>query len=472
MTRWETVIGLEVHCQLATESKLFSACPVGFGEPPNTLIDAYTLGFPGTLPVPNARAVRYAIALGLAVGAQLQPTSRFARKHYFYPDLPKGYQISQGDEPYAVGGGLALPSGRRVPLVRIHIEEDAGKNVHDAVPGMSLVDLNRAGAPLLEIVSEPAIRSAPEAAEYLRELRSLVRALGISTADMEKGTLRCDANVSIRPEGTAELGTRCEIKNLNSFRFLERAIEAEVRRQIDLHDRGEAVVMATMSFDANAGVTRVMRTKEEAADYRYLPEPDLPPLVLPAAWIEAARRDQPELPWERRTRYREAGLSDADAEQLVREPELAALHDETVKAGAPAKATANWITGELVARLDGADPSEARVDAAQLAELIAMVEDATVSGRSAKAIFATLWEEGGSPRAIAERDGHQQVSDTALLEAAVDEVLAASPKQVDQYRAGKTNIRGYFVGQVMKKTKGQANPKLVNEIVTARLDES
>jgi len=467
---YEPVIGLEVHCQLATRTKMFSACELDVGGEPNTRIDAYSVGLPGTLPVPNAQAIRCGIALALALGCELQRESRFARKHYFYPDLPKGYQITQADRPYALGGAVELP-GTRVRLHHIHFEEDAGKNVH--VPGedVSLVDYNRAGAPLLEIVSEPDLRSAADAADYLRELRAIVRALGISEANMEEGTLRCDANVSLRARGTEPLGVRCEIKNLNSFRFLEKAIEAEIRRQADLLDAGESIVRATMSFDADRNVTKIMRTKEESADYRYLPEPDLPMLVLPEAWIEELKAAQPELPAARRARYRELGLADKDAALLVSDPELAAYFDASVEAGAPAKPAANWITGELLAKLDGASASTAALGPAALAELVGMVEDGTVSNRSAKQVFATVWDEGGSPRAIAERDGHGQVSDTSVLEAAVAEVLAGSPKQVEQFRGGNAKIKGYFVGQVMKKTKGQANPKLVGEILDRQLAE-
>ncbi|MEM6995601.1 MAG: Asp-tRNA(Asn)/Glu-tRNA(Gln) amidotransferase subunit GatB, partial [Myxococcota bacterium] len=415
---YEPVIGLEVHCQLATRTKMFSGCPQGIGEPPNTMVDAYTLGLPGTLPVPNAQAIRYGIALALALGCELQPVSRFARKHYFYPDLPKGYQITQADRPYALGGAIEIEAGT-IRLHHIHFEEDAGKNIHVAGEDVSLVDFNRAGAPLLEIVGEPDLRCAADAAEYLRALRAIVRTLGISEANMEQGTLRCDANVSLRRRGTEPFGTRCEIKNLNSFRFLERAIDAEIRRQADLLDHGEAVVMATMSFDADRNTTKIMRTKEEAADYRYLPEPDLPPLILPEAWIEELRAAQPELPAARRERYRDAGLSGDDAKLLVEDPELAAYFDAVVAEGADTKAAANWVSGELLAKLDGASVTESNVGAAQLAELIGMVADGTVSGRSAKQVFSTVWTEGGSPRAVAERDGHRQVSDTSVLEAAV-----------------------------------------------------
>ncbi|MCA9650150.1 MAG: Asp-tRNA(Asn)/Glu-tRNA(Gln) amidotransferase subunit GatB [Myxococcales bacterium] len=479
---YEPVIGLEVHCQLQTASKMFSACPVGIGAPPNTLVDPYTLGLPGTLPVPNAQAVRHGIALALACGCELHPQSRFARKHYFYPDLPKGYQITQSDHPYATGGSLEVPGftdahgqPKRVPLTRIHFEEDAGKNTHVLGEDHSLVDYNRAGAPLLEIVSEPALGSPDEAAAYLRELRTLVRTLGISQANMEEGTLRCDANVSLRPRGQATLGTRCEIKNLNSFRFLAQAIAAEIRRQLDLLERGEAVVMATLSYDPERDRTRIMRTKEAAADYRYLPEPDLPPLSIPAAWVEEIRSSLPPLPAARRARYAQQGIAADDAVLLAAEPELGDYLDRMLDAGAPGPKAANWVTGELLAKLrsDGRDPSASPVSPEALAELVGMVERDEVSGRSAKAIFATLYTEADpsqSPRAIAERDGHRQLSDDAAIEAVVREVLEGSPGQVQQYRAGKTKLRGYFVGQVMKRTQGRANPRVLNELLDRLLD--
>lgn len=483
---YEPVIGLEVHCQLDTRSKMFSACPVGIGEPPNTLVDAYTLGLPGTLPVPNAQAVRHGIALALACGCTIDPHSRFARKHYFYPDLPKGYQITQSDDPYARGGALEVPGftgpdgePKRVPLVRIHFEEDAGKNTHLHGQDHSLVDYNRAGAPLLEIVSEPAIGSAEEAAAYMRELRTLVRTLGISQANMEEGTLRCDANVSVRPRGQTTLGTRCEIKNLNSFRFLAQAITAEIRRQIDVLDGGGTLQMATLSYDPDRDRTRVMRTKEDAADYRYMPEPDLPPLLIPAEWVEEIREGLPPLPAARRARYRDLGLSEDDAVLLAGEPALGDYLDRMLHTDVPAKKASNWVTVELLGKLraDGRDIEQSPVGPEALGQLVAMVEAGEVSGRSAKAIFATLYAEAdpeAGPRAIAERDGHRQVSDTSVLETAVREVLDANPEQVEQFRAGKTKVRGFFVGQVMKKTRGQANPQLVNALLDRLLagDES
>ncbi|MEM9458231.1 MAG: Asp-tRNA(Asn)/Glu-tRNA(Gln) amidotransferase subunit GatB [Myxococcota bacterium] len=474
---YEPVIGLEVHCQLETRSKMFSTCAVGIGEPPNTLVDAYTLGLPGTLPVPNTAAVRHGIALALACGCTIHAQSRFARKHYFYPDLPKGYQITQSDQPYATGGGLEVPGftgpdgePKRVPLVRIHFEEDAGKNTHVHGEDHSLVDYNRAGAPLLEIVSEPAIGSAEEAAAYMRELRTLVRTLGISQANMEEGTLRCDANVSIRPRGSTTLGTRCEIKNLNSFRFLAQAITAEIRRQIDVLDSGGTLQMATLSYDPDRDRTRVMRTKEDAADYRYMPEPDLPPLQIPAAWIEQVRDRLPPLPAARRARYREQGLSEDDAVLLAGEPALGDYLDEVLRTGVPAKKAGSWVTVELLGKLraDGRGIEDSPVRPQALGELVEMIEAGEISGRSAKAIFTTLYTQTDpamGPRAIAQRDGHRQVSDTAVIEAAVREILDANPKQVAQFRAGKTKVRGFFVGQVMNKTRGQANPQVVNALL-------
>jgi aspartyl-tRNA(Asn)/glutamyl-tRNA(Gln) amidotransferase subunit B len=476
---YEPVIGLETHCQLRTESKMFSACPVGLLAPPNTLVDAYTLGLPGTLPVPNARAVRLGIMLALACGCTLHETSRFARKHYFYPDLPKGYQITQSDEPFASGGGLVVPGfldprgePKRVPLVRIHLEEDAGKNTHVPGEGYSLIDYDRAGAPLLEIVSQPAIGSAEEAAAYMRELRTLVRTLGISSANMEEGTLRCDANVSVRPRGSTVLGTRCEIKNLNSFRFLAQAIAAEIRRQVDLLAHGQAIESATLSYDPERDRTRVMRTKEATADYRYMPEPDLPPLRIDVAWIEEVRAALPPLPAARRAAWVARGIAEDDAVLLAAEPALGDYLDRMLAAGAPARRASSWLAVELLGKLnaDGRGIEGSPVPPEALAELVAMVEAGEVSGPSAKAIFAALYARGPEepeigPRAIAERDGHRQVSDAAAIEAAVGQVLAENPEQVASFRAGKTKVRGFLVGQVMKATRGRANPQVVGEVL-------
>lgn len=474
------VIGLEVHCQLDTASKMFSPCPVVLGGPPNTAIDAYTLGLPGTLPVANAAAVEAAIKLALAVGSQVQPESRWARKHYFYPDLPKGYQITQSDHPYALGGQIVVPGPRgqesestTVTLTRIHMEEDAGKNVHLVGKPWSLVDYNRAGAPLVEIVSEPDLRSADEAARYLRCLREIVRYLGISQANMEEGTLRCDANVSLMAVGADQLGTRCEIKNLNSFRFLQLAIEAEIRRQRDLLERGEPVVSATMSYDVDRDRTRIMRTKEEAADYRYFPEPDMPPLVIPEAQVAALAASLPELPAARRMRYQQAGISAKDAGVLTASPELSNYFDAATKAGGAPVKVCHWITGELLAALnrEGLELRDIGFEPAWLAELIVLVDNGTLSGRVAKEVFGKAFSENLPPGQIVTRDGYRQVRDTGALTEILREVLDRSPKQLAQYYGGREQIRGYFIGQVMKQTRGQADPKLVQELLAQALKE-
>jgi aspartyl-tRNA(Asn)/glutamyl-tRNA(Gln) amidotransferase subunit B len=476
-TGYEAVIGLEVHCQLKTTSKMFTACGFHFGAGPNTLTDAYTLGLPGTLPVPNREAVRSAIALALAVGSEIRQSSRFARKHYFYPDLPKGYQITQSDHPYAVGGCIDIPDGgsgdplRSVRLVRIHLEEDAGKNTH--VPGedVSLLDYNRAGVPLLEIVSEPDIRSPSEAAAYMRELRAIVRSLGISDANMEEGTLRCDANVSLRRRGSERLGTRCEIKNLNSFKFLDAAIAAEIRRQADILDAGGEVVLSTLTYLPDRDETRIMRTKEEAADYRYFPEPDLPPLVIPDAWIDEIRQALPELPMERRRRYRELGLSAEDVALLTDDLDLARFYDRVLEAGAEPRRAFTWLAVELVGRLHAEHESisESPVDPEHVAQIVALVDDGTLSGRSAKEVFGKCYVERLPPRVVVERDGYRQVSDAEELEKVVAAVMDEGKEQLERYRSGKVKLRGWFVGQVMKRTAGQANPKIVQELLDRML---
>ncbi len=528
---YEVVIGLEVHCQLDIQSKMFSACAYvpgaggGSGEraqiEANALTDPYTWGMPGTLPVPNRAAVDAALRLALALGCAVQPRSRWARKHYFYPDLPKGYQITQAARPYALGGEVEIeavdgpredktwenetsedeargPSTRRVPLERIHMEEDAGKNTHTDAQ-VSLVDYNRAGAALVEIVSLPALRSAAEAASYMRALRELVRCLGISDANMEEGTLRCDANVSLRPCRSPSqpdspdypLGTRCEIKNLNSFKFLEAAIEAEIRRQTDLLDRGELVVQSTMSYDPVRDQTQVMRTKEAAADYRYFPEPDIPPLIIDAAWIADASARLPELPWDRRRRLVGVfGLSAYDAGVLSAEVELARYFDASMAAlgecaGAPnqaqdqdqaqqaklAKLACNWITGELLKLLNSnrGDIAQCPVSPGALAELITLVESGEISTRGGKQVLEKVYKQGLSPAEIVERDGLRQVSDTGAIAALVAEVMDANPDQLAQLLAGKAKVRGFFVGQIMRKSKGQANPQLVQAAIDAAL---
>ncbi|HVH99519.1 MAG TPA: Asp-tRNA(Asn)/Glu-tRNA(Gln) amidotransferase subunit GatB [Enhygromyxa sp.] len=469
---YEVVIGLEVHCQLATKTKMFTPCAYAIGAEPNTQIDAYTLGLPGTLPTPNREAIEFALRLALAVDCEIQPSSRWARKHYFYPDLPKGYQITQADQPYAHGGWIEI-TDRRVPLQRIHIEEDAGKNVHDAE--QSLIDYNRAGAPLVEIVSLPELRSAAEAAEYMRELRTIVRYLGVSEANMEEGTLRCDANVSLRRIGETALGTRCEIKNLNSFKFLEAAINAEIRRQADLLDRKQPVVQSTLSYDPGRDLTKVMRSKEEAADYRYFPEPDMPPLAIDEAMIAAARARLPELPWARRRRLIELGLSAYDAGVLTAERELCDYFDAALarRGAAAAKSVCNWITSELLRLLNASGISIAAspVSPADLAELLELLESGAISGRAAKEVLDKAFAERVSPATIVERDGYRQVSDHGAIATIVREVMAKHPQQLEQLLAGKDKLRGFFVGQVMRESKGQANPQIVNEALEQILAE-
>ncbi|MFV8751295.1 Asp-tRNA(Asn)/Glu-tRNA(Gln) amidotransferase subunit GatB [Nannocystaceae bacterium ST9] len=471
---YEVVIGLEVHCQLETATKMFTRCGYAVGAEPNTQIDPYTLGLPGTLPVPNRKAVEFALRLALAAGCEIQASSRWARKHYFYPDLPKGYQITQSDHPYALRGSIEIAdpdSGgtKRIRLQRIHMEEDAGKNTHVFGDEVSLVDYNRAGVPLVEIVSEPDIRSAAEAADYLRELRTIVRYLGISEANMEEGSLRCDANVSLRKRGSEPLGTRCEIKNLNSFKFLEAAIQAEVRRQADLLDRGEKVVQSTMSYDPAKDLTRVMRSKEEAADYRYFPEPDMPPLRIDAAWIAAAKAELVELPWDRRRRYVGLGLSAYDAGVLTAELALTELFDRALAIAGPAaaKPICNWITADLLGLLhaEGKPIAASPLGPEAIAEIVELVEHEVISRRAAKQVFEKAFHEAGSPKQIVERDGYVQVSDDAAIEAIVREVVEGNPGQLEQLLAGKDKVRGFFVGQVMKRSQGQANPAVVNAVL-------
>ena len=488
---YEVVIGLEVHCQLATRTKMFSPCPYTIGAEPNTEIDAYTLGLPGTLPVPNEAAVEAAVRLALAVGCEVQPRSSWARKHYFYPDLPKGYQTTQADEPYAKGGWVEIPERsageadeaggirtKRIPLQRIHMEEDAGKNVHGG--SQSLIDYNRAGAPLVEIVSLPALRSAAEAADYMRELRAVVRYLGISAANMEEGTMRCDANVSLRRHGASEYGTRCEIKNLNSFKFLEAAILAEVRRQADILDRGETLVSATLSYDPGRDRVSIMRSKESAADYRYMPEPDMPPLELDPAWVRSLAAELPALPWARRRRLVSLGLSTYDAGVLTAERELAEFFDQTLAAisGEPspaqAKTVSNWITGELLRLVNasGIELEACPVKPATLAELLGLVAADTISGSAAKKVLERVFADPSrTPSEVVEAEGLRQVSDQGAIRAMVREVLDKHPKQLEQLLGGKDKVRGFFVGQVMRASKGQANPQLVQAALAELLAE-
>ena len=473
--KWETVIGLETHAQLTTRSKIFSGASTQFGAPPNTQASAVDLALPGTLPVLNRGAVERAIRFGLAVGGTIAPRSVFARKNYFYPDLPKGYQISQYEQPVVAGGSLAFLVGeteKRVRLPRAHLEEDAGKLLHEEFHGASGVDLNRAGTALLEIVSEPDMRSAAEAVAYAKALHSLVRWIGICDGNMQEGSFRCDANVSVRRPGEA-LGTRCEIKNLNSFRFLERAIEYEARRQVQLIEDGGKVVQETRLFDPDRGETRAMRSKEDSQDYRYFPDPDLLPLAISAQWIDEVRRAMPTLPDALRRSFTEQfALPAYDAALLAESREKAEFFGKVVAAtSASAKTVAHWVNGEVSALHNerGVDFDRSAVSTAQLAKLLDRVHDATISAKAAKEVLLAMAAGEGDADAIIARRGLRQISDAGALESAVDAVLAANAKQVEDYRAGKEKAFNSLVGQVMKATQGKANPAQVSEILKRRL---
>ena len=475
---WEVVIGLEIHAQLATRSKIFSGAATRYGAAPNTQASVIDLGYPGTLPVLNEAAVRMAVKFGLAVQAHIAPRSVFARKNYFYPDLPKGYQISQFELP-VVGQGhldIDLENGerKRIGITRAHLEEDAGKSLHEDFHGFSGIDLNRAGTPLLEIVSEPDLRSAKEAVAYMKKLHALVRYLEICDGNMQEGSFRCDANVSVRRRGAERLGTRCEIKNLNSFRFVERAINHEVERQIELIESGGTVVQETRLYDSVKDQTRSMRSKEEANDYRYFPDPDLLPLVIEPAFVDSVRATLPELPDAKRARFAaDYGLPDYDAGVLTSTREVADYYEAVVaQAPSDAKLAANWVMGELAAWLNEAnlDIAQSRVGAAQLAGLLVRVSDETISGKIAKQVFEVLWNEGGDADAVIDRLGLRQITDSGALEAIIDQIIADNPAQRDQYRAGKDKLFGFFVGQAMKATGGKANPAQLNDLLRRKLD--
>ncbi len=482
-TDWEVVIGLEIHTQLNTQSKIFSGASTAFGAEPNVQACGVDIALPGVLPVLNKGAVERAIRFGLAIGATVAPKSVFARKNYFYPDLPKGYQISQFELPVVQGGAITIlvPDGKGgayekvVNLTRAHLEEDAGKSLHEDFHGMTGIDLNRAGTPLLEIVSEPDMRSSAEAVAYARALHALVRWIDICDGNMQEGSFRCDANVSVRPRGQTEFGTRREIKNLNSFRFLQQAIDYEVQWQIDLIEDGGKVQQATVLFDPDSGETRAMRSKEDAHDYRYFPDPDLLPLVIDSDWIARVKGELPELPAALSARFQgEYGLSAYDATTLTASREVAEYYQAVVAAAgaANAKACANWVMGELAARLNKAelDIGASPVSAAQLAGLVARIADNTISNAIGKKVFDALWNgEGQSADAIIEAQGLKQVTDSGAIEAIIDEVLAANQKSVDEFRAGKEKAFNALVGQCMKASKGKANPAQVNEILKKKL---
>lgn len=482
---WEVVIGLETHVQLSTQTKIFSGSSTRYGALPNTQANEVDMALPGTLPVLNIGAVERAIRFGLAIDATVAPYSVFARKNYFYPDLPKNYQISQMDHPVVIGGKVSYFVGddeKTLNLTRAHLEEDAGKSMHDDFVGphgesSSGIDLNRCGTPLLEIVTEPELRSAAEAVAYAKTLHSLVMWLDICDGNMQEGSFRIDANISVRPEGQKEFGTRCEIKNVNSFRFLERAIQYEVRRQIELIEDGGRVVQETRLYDADRDETRSMRSKEDAHDYRYFPDPDLPPLVIAPEWIESVRQSMPELPASLRARFvSEFGLAPVDAANLTASRELAEYFEQTARAlpAGQAKLAANWVMGEVSAVLnrEEKDITQSPVSAQMLAALLTRIVDGTISNKIARDVFAAMWqgEQGGQPDAIIEAEGLKQISDSGAIEGMIDTVLADNPAIVAEYRAGKQKAFNSLVGQIMKAAKGKANPQQVNDLLKAKLD--
>ena len=473
---WETVIGLEVHVQLSTESKLFSSAPTQFGAEPNTQANIYDLALPGVLPVLNRDALKHAVKFGLAINASINNTSIFDRKNYFYPDLPKGYQISQLDFPTVGKGSLTitLEDGEEkiIGVTRAHMEEDAGKSLHEYFHGMSGIDLNRAGTPLLEIVSEPDLRSAREAVTYLKKLHSIIRYLDISDAIMAQGSMRCDANVSIRPMGETELGTRTEIKNINSFRFVEKAINYEVQRQQDIIQDGGRIVQETRLYDAHRDETRTMRSKEVANDYRYFPEPDLLPIVIDQAFVNSIRATLPELPDAKKTRFaKEFGLNDYDASVLTNNRDMADYFECVAKSSGDAKLAANWVAGELQALLkkNNWEIKESPIQADRLATLIARIKDNTISGKIAKAVFEAMIEDSSNVDDIIEAKGLKQITDIGEIAKLVNEIIANNPEQVEQFREGKEQVLSYLVGQAMKLSRGKANPGQVNQILREKL---
>ena len=473
---WETVIGLEVHVQLSTESKLFSSAPTQFGAEPNTQANIYDLALPGVLPVLNRDALKHAVKFGLAINASINNTSIFDRKNYFYPDLPKGYQISQLDFPTVGKGSLTitLEDGEEkiIGVTRAHMEEDAGKSLHEDFHGMSGIDLNRAGTPLLEIVSEPDLRSAREAVTYLKKLHSIIRYLDISDAIMAQGSMRCDANVSIRPMGETELGTRTEIKNINSFRFVEKAINYEVQRQQDIIQNGGRIVQETRLYDAHRDETRTMRSKEVANDYRYFPEPDLLPIVIDQAFVNSIRATLPELPDAKKTRFaKEFGLNDYDASVLTNNRDMADYFECVAKSSGDAKLAANWVAGELQALLkkNNWEIKESPIQADRLATLIARIKDNTISGKIAKTVFEAMIKDSSNVDDIIEAKGLKQITDIGEIAKLVNEIIANNPEQVEQFREGKEQVLSYLVGQAMKLSRGKANPAQVNQILREKL---
>ncbi len=478
IARYEPVIGLEVHVQLATATKIFCGCPTSFGAPPNTNVCPVCLGLPGALPVLNGHAVELAIQAGLALNCRIRPQARFARKNYFYPDLPKGYQISMYDEPLAEHGYVDISVdgvAKRIGVTRVHMEDDAGKSIHEGFRDSdrySYVDLNRSGTPLIEIVSEPDLRSSDEAYAYLAEIKQTLQFLDVSTCDMEKGHLRCDANVSVRLKGAEKFGTRAEVKNLNSFRFLKQALEYEIARQVAIVEAGGVVIQETRLYDSEAGETAGMRSKEHAHDYRYFPEPDLLPLRVGEAWLKRLEDVMPELPARKKARFvTEYGLREYDAEALTASRALADYFETALAVSNDAKTTANWVMGDLMGQLkaESKEISDSPMSARHLGELVALIARGEISGKLAKEVFAKMFSSGEAPAAIIEREGLKQISDSSALEKIVDEVIAANPKQVEQYRGGKATVMNFLVGQVMRATRGQADVAAVTGIFKQKL---
>jgi aspartyl-tRNA(Asn)/glutamyl-tRNA(Gln) amidotransferase subunit B len=473
--KYEAVIGLEVHAQMLTDTKIFCGCSTKFGAEPNSQTCEICIGMPGVLPVLNKKALEFAIRTGLAMDCRISPYSRFARKNYFYPDLPKGYQISQFEHPICEHGHVDISvdgETRRIGITRIHMEEDAGKNIHEGGGNYSFVDLNRAGVPLMEIVSEPDIRSPREASDYMRKLRTILRYLGVCDGNMEQGSLRCDANVSIRPIGRKEYGTRAEVKNINSFRFVEKAIDYEIRRQIGLVEEGGTVIQETRLWDSTRDITESMRSKEEAHDYRYFPEPDLVPIAAGKEWIDEIRASLPELPDIKKERFiSEYGLPEHDADLLASERPVAEWFEQAVKAGGQPKAVSNWMMGDLMRLLneENREIADCPVKPSLLAGMLKLVDAGTISGKIAKTVFEEMYRSGKDAEEIVKEKGLVQISDESAIEKTVDELIAGHPKEVERFRAGEEKLLGFFVGQAMKAMKGKANPQVLNELLRKKL---
>ena len=475
--QYEAVIGLEIHSQLLTDTKIFCGCSTKFGSAPNTQTCPVCIGMPGVLPVTNAKAIKYVIRTGLAMNCEISIHSRFARKNYFYPDLPKGYQISQFELPLCGEGYVDISvdgEEKRIGLTRIHLEEDAGKNVHEGAGNESFVDLNRAGVPLMEIVSEPDIRTPQEAVEFVKKLRSIVRYIGVCDGNMEQGSLRCDANVSIRPSGQDELGVKTEIKNMNSFRFIEKALEYEIKRQIKAVKEGEKIIQETRLWNTEKGITESMRSKEEAHDYRYFPDPDLMPMEFEQAWIDEIKQGVGELPDAKRERYiTELNMPVQDADLLTAEKAVAEWFEQAVELGGDPKSAGNWIKGDLARLLneENRQIDECPVTPKHLVDMLALIDKGTISGKIAKTVFEEMYTTGKDAETIVKDKGLVQVSDQSEIEKIVDDILEASPGEVERFKGGEAKLMGFFVGQVMKQTKGKANPKIVNELLRNKLGE-